>query len=113
MLTKSAKQKGRRAAQEVVDLLRRRLPVEQDDVAVTPSSVPGEDVTLSPKARSLFPYAVEVKNRESINVWQSFDQAKKYERSGLKALLFFRRNKSELMVCMRAEDFMEALCRRN
>ena len=35
----------------------------------------GEDIMLSPKARGVFPYSVECKNQESINVWKSYEQA--------------------------------------
>jgi hypothetical protein len=35
----------------------------------------GEDIMLSAKARNMFPYSVECKNQESLNVWKAFGQA--------------------------------------
>ncbi len=35
----------------------------------------GEDIMLSAKARNMFPYSVECKNQETLNVWKAFEQA--------------------------------------
>lgn len=37
----------------------------------------GADVLLSPAARKLFPFYVEAKNRETINIWKALEQAEK------------------------------------
>ena len=111
MKTSSAKAKGRRACQEVKDLLHKYAPdLKFDDIHVTPSGCTGEDVLLSPVARSLYPFAIEVKNTESINVWKAFQQAQNHSVGrGLKdiPILFFRRNRSNLMVCLEAEEFVK------
>ena len=35
----------------------------------------GEDIMLSTKARVTFPYSLECKNQERINVWKAYEQA--------------------------------------
>ena len=35
----------------------------------------GEDILLSPAARKLFPFSVECKNQEKLNIWSSLEQA--------------------------------------
>lgn len=109
MRTSSAKAKGRRCASDVRDLLLKYSPdFLPDDVSVTPSGVTGEDVFLSPTARNKFNFAIECKNVEAINIWASYAQAETHVRhEGSTPILFFKRNRSELMVCMKAEDFMK------
>lgn len=107
MRTSSCKAKGRRASQEVKDLLLRYSDLEEADIIVTPSGVTGPDLLLSPLAQGYFPFAIEAKNQEKISIWQAIDQAKGHLKKDHEIpLLFFKRNRSELMVCLRAEDFI-------
>lgn len=108
MKTSSAKAKGRRACQEFRELVLDRLPfLLPDDIKVTPSGVTGEDLHLSPAARRVLPFAIEVKNQEKLNIWQSLAQTIRHcGDTKLKPLLAFRRNRSELFVALRAEDFL-------
>lgn len=111
MLTSSAKAKGRRCAVEVKELLEKYAPdLRPGDIEVTSSSVTGRDVKLSPAARELYPLAIECKNTEAINIWAAFKQAETYTKSNEETpIVFFRRNRSELMVCLKAEDFIKAI----
>jgi hypothetical protein len=111
--TSSCKAKGRKACQEVKALLHKFAPDLQDgDIGVTPSGVTGPDLHLSPAAREIYPYATECKNQERIQIWDAYEQAQRH--SGfLKVtdlnipIVFFRRNRSQLMVCLSAEDFLK------
>ena len=109
MRTSSAKAKGRRAVQELQALVLRWFPdLTQRDVRVTPSGSTGEDLQLSQAAAEQFPYAVEVKNVERLNIWQSLLQTTRHAaRVGLEPLLAFRRNRSELWIAVRAEHFFQ------
>jgi hypothetical protein len=103
----SAKAKGRRAQNEVVAVLREFYPDwEEDDVRPAVMGEAGEDVKLSPRARRDFPWTVEVKNVERLNIWEALKQAMGRKHRGL---LFFRRNRSDLYVALRAHDFLEAI----
>lgn len=111
MKTSSCKAKGRRAAAEVKDLLYKYAPdLKPGDIEVTSSSVIGEDLKLSPAARDVFPFVVEVKNQEALNIWAALKQAEGHVKTddGFKVpLLFFRRNRSKLYVAMDAEQFIK------
>jgi hypothetical protein len=109
MRTSSAKAKGRRACQELQTLILRWFPdLSARDVRVTPSGSTGEDIQLSEAGAEAFPYAVEVKNQERLNIWQSLLQTTAHAKKlGLQPLLAFRRNRSELWIAVRAEHFFE------
>lgn len=95
------KAKGRNASLLVRDMILEKFPVlSPDDVIVKPSGVIGEDLYLSPHARSLFPYCVEVKCQEKLNIWDALEQVKQHEKkTGYKGLLIFKRNHTDLYVC--------------
>lgn len=109
MRTSSAKAKGRRACQELQALILRWFPdLSVRDVRVTPSGSTGEDVQLSEAGAKAFPYAVEVKNQERLNIWQSLLQTCQHAtKLKLQPLLAFRRNRSQLWVAVRADHFFE------
>ena len=110
MRTSSAKAKGRRACQDVQTLLYKYAPqLLPGDIEVTSSGVTGEDLKLSPAARQQYPFVIECKNQEKINIWASIDQAKTHVKGDLIPLLFFKRNRSDLMVCLPAEEFFKLL----
>ena len=70
-----AKAKGRRLQQLVVKKLLLLLPgVQPDDIQSRSMGANGEDIMLSPYARSKFPYSVECKNQEKINLWKAWEQ---------------------------------------
>jgi hypothetical protein len=107
--TSSAKAKGRRCSVEVADLLRLYAPdLRHDDLWITPSGVCGRDVCLSPAAQEVYPLAIECKNVEKLNVWEAYAQAEAHARgSDDYPIVFFKRNRSRLMVCLDAEHFMK------
>lgn len=111
MKTKSAKAKGRRAASEFQQMILKTFPqLHEDDVRVTPSGVKGEDLQLSPKAREIFPFAVEVKNQERLNIWDALEQSKSHvKENASKSILVFKRNKTPFHVCMEIETFIEII----
>ena len=111
MKTKSAKAKGRRAAAELQQILLKTFPdLEESDVRVTPSGVHGEDLQLSPKAREIFPFSVEVKNKERLNVWDALDQSKTHSAQlNAKPIMVFRRNRTPFHVCMEIDTFLELI----
>jgi hypothetical protein len=56
--------------------------LEADDVRSTAMGQSGEDVQLSPAARKVLPYQIEVKNKAKSQIHTYYDQAKshgKYE----------------------------------
>lgn len=68
----------------------------------------GEDILLSPLARKNFPYSVECKNVEKLNVWTAYEQAS--ENSGkFEPILFMKKNRKKALAVMDAEHFFKLL----
>lgn len=114
MKTSSAKAKGRRCAQETKDLLLKFAPhLSADDILVTSSGVTGEDLIFSPKAREVYNFVIENKNVEALNIWKAYEQATSHKnaRPDATPVLFFKRNRTPLLVCLNAEDFLKLLKR--
>ena len=109
MKTSSAKAKGRRLQQKVRDLLLETFTeLEPDDIRSTSMGVSGEDLQLSPAARKLIPFAIECKNQEKLNVWDSLKQAE--ENSGdYDPVLIFKRNRSKIYATLQLDDLMRLL----
>ena len=108
MKTHSAKNKGRRLQQQVARDIAEALCLEADDVRSTSMGASGADVLLSPKAKSVFPYYVECKNQERLNVWSALEQAEAGSKdSGLTPLVVFKRNRSKAYAVVEWNDFLE------
>lgn len=101
----SAKAKGRKLQQETRDAVRAAFPqLEEGDVRSNPMGAPGPDLLLSPAALRLFPFDVECKNQEGINIWSALAQC--LRDSGRTPLLVFRRNNTKPYAALPFDDFM-------
>lgn len=109
MKPSSAKNKGRVLQQWVRDLILESWDdLEEDDVRSTSMGAGGEDVQLSPAARRHFPFSVECKNVEKLNVWNAYEQAA--ANSGKhEPLLVMKKNRKKPLVVLDAEAFMDLL----
>ena len=105
MKTQSAKAKGRRLQQWVRDQLIEKLEVHPEDVESRSMGAGGEDLIMARAAREKFPYSVECKNQEKVNVWESYSQAvensKDYE-----PVVVIKRNNHKPLVVVDAEYFV-------
>lgn len=113
MKSKSAKDKGRRAVLELRERLLKGAPeLSEGDVEVKTTSAPGEDLWLSPAARKAYPFVFEVKNVEKLNVWDAIAQADAHALGTPYApALVFKRNRSDMYVAVRLDDFIRLLRR--
>lgn len=103
---RSSKKKGRSAALLVGAMVEAGLGLQPGDVLVKATSQGGVDIHLSPAALQRFPYSIEVKNAESLNVWSAMAQAAANATEGRPAVLFFKRANSPLYVAMAADTFL-------
>ena len=109
MKTRSAKNKGKRLQNDVRDLILETFKeLEPDDVRSTTMGDSGEDILLSPAARKLFPFAVECKNQERLNIWDSLSKAE-WNAGPHIPLLVFKRNRSKTYVAMNIDYLMDLL----
>ena len=75
MKTQSAKAKGRRFQQWVRDKLIESLGIHPEDIESRSMGASGEDLIMARSAREKFPYSVECKNQERLNLWEAYSQA--------------------------------------
>jgi hypothetical protein len=105
MKTQSAKAKGRRLQQWVRDQLIEKLEVHPEDVESRSMGAGGEDLIMARAAREKFPYSVECKNQEKMNVWESYSQAT--DNSGdYEPIVVIKRNNHKPLVVVDAEYFV-------
>ena len=75
MLTSSAKAKGRRLQQWMRSLLIEKLDIHPEDLESRSMGASGDDVVMARAAREKFPFSIECKNVEKLNVWADYEQA--------------------------------------
>ena len=106
MKTSSAKAKGRRLQQWFRDLLIEKLEVHPEDIESRSMGAGGEDLIMARAARAKFPYSIECKNQESVNVWKSYEQAK--ENAGdYEPIVVLKRNNTKPLVLVDADYFVQ------
>ena len=105
MRVQSAKAKGRRLQQWVRTKLIEMLEVHPEDIESRSMGAGGEDIIMARAARQKFPFSVECKNTERLNVWDAYDQAcancGDYE-----PILFIKKNGRKPLVVLDAESFI-------
>ena len=106
MKPQSAKAKGRKLQKWFTELLIERLKLDKDDLESRPMGSQGENIIMGKESRTKFPYSIECKNVERLNVWDAYSQAeancKTYE-----PLVVIKRNRSKPLVVVDAEHFIE------
>ncbi len=75
MKPQSAKAKGRRLQQQFRELLIEELGIHPEDIESRSMGAGGEDLIMARAARQKFPYSIECKNVEKLNVWEAYKQA--------------------------------------
>ena len=106
MRTQSKKAKGRRLQQWVRDILIEKLEVHPEDIESRSMGAGGEDLIMSRSAREKFPYSIECKNQESLNIWKSYEQAQ--QNSGnYEPIVVLKRNNHKPLVIIDAESFVK------
>ncbi len=112
MTPQSAKAKGRKLQQHVRDRLLAFFNKEltPDDIRSTSMGASGEDLLLSQKARTVFPHAIECKNRRRIAVYRDYEQAEEHaEGTPWTPLVVLKENGKAPLVLVDLDYFI-ALC---
>ena len=108
MKTSSAKAKGRRLQQQFMQLLIEKLDIDPEDIESRSMGAHGEDLIMSKAARNKFPYSVECKNQEKLNIWAAWDQAN--GNKGLyEPLVVIKKNGVRPLIVVDAENFLEMI----
>ena len=109
MKPQSAKNKGRIFQQYIRDLILDvfKNVLKKDDVRSTSMGAGGEDILLSPLARSVFPYQVECKSKRDSAAHTMYNQAK--EHGDHEPVVFIKKNNDIALAIIRAEHFLELI----
>tara|TARA_R100000773_G_C4184931_1_gene93121 strand:+ start:408 stop:755 length:348 start_codon:yes stop_codon:yes gene_type:complete len=102
----SAKAKGRRLQQWFRDLLIHKLDIHPDDVESRSMGAGGEDLIMARAARKKFPYSIECKNQEKINIWKSYFQAQENSKD-YEPIVVIKRNNHKPLLLVDAEHFID------
>ena len=109
MKPRSAKNKGKRLQNNVRDLILEKFNIlEEDDVRSITMGDSGEDILLSPAARRLFPFSVECKNQESLNIWSAIEQAENNSGNHI-PLVIFKRNRTKTYAVLEFDKLLKLL----
>ena len=106
MKTQSAKAKGRRFQQWVRDKLIENLNIHPEDIESRSMGAGGEDLIMSRSAREKFPYSIECKNQESLNIWKSYEQAQQ-NCGDYEPIVVIKRNNVKPLVLVDADYFIQ------
>ena len=108
MKTSSAKAKGRRLQQQFMQLLIEKLDIHPEDIESRAMGSGGEDLIMARAARAKFPYSIECKNQEKLNIWAAWEQAN--GNKGLyEPLVVIKKNGVRPLVVLDAENFLDMI----
>ena len=108
MKNQSGKAKGRRLQQWIAnEILNRFTGLDPDDVTSRSMGCGGEDVLLSPKARGKFPFSIEAKNTERLNLHRAYSQCIDNSKDLHEPLLIVKKNHARPLAVVDAEWFIK------
>jgi hypothetical protein len=89
-------------------LLIEKLDIDPEDIESRSMGAGGEDLIMSKAARNKFPYSVECKNQERLNIWTAWDQAR--NNSGIyDPIVVIKKNGVQPLVVLDAENFLDMI----
>lgn len=107
--TSSRKAKGRRLQDHVRQAILEAFPeLEEGDIKCAIMGESGQDIHLSPAARKKFPFSVECKNTERLNIWSAIKQAESHSDTGT-PLVVFKRNRSKTYAVLELDALLKIL----
>ena len=102
----SAKAKGRKLQQWFTNKLVEILKLDAEDLESRPMGSQGEDIIMGKQSRDKFPYSIECKNQEAVNLWKAYAQAEE-NCKGYEPLVVLKRNRRKPLVLLEAEYFIK------
>ena len=106
MKPQSAKAKGRRLQQQFRELLIEELGIHPEDIESRSMGAGGEDLIMARAAREKFPYSIECKNVEKLNVWEAYKQAEENSKD-YEPVVVMKKNNHKTLVVLDAEFFVK------
>ena len=106
MKPQSAKAKGRRLQQQFRELQIEELGIHPEDIESRSMGAGGEDLIMARAARQKFPYSIECKNVEKLNVWEAYKQAEENSKD-YEPVVVMKKNNHKTLVVIDAEHFVK------
>lgn len=106
----SRKAKGRNLQKQIVKMFEEQFPELEGNLFSRSMGASGTDVYFSRDFENRFPYSIEAKCQESINIWESLEQAK--ANASLISpipLLIFKRAHSDIYVTLPFTNFLQII----
>jgi len=89
-----------------MQLLIEKLDIDPEDIESRSMGAAGEDLIMSKAARDKFPYSIECKNQERLNIWQAWEQANN-NKGIYEPMLVIKKNGTSPLVVLNAEIFLD------
>ena len=89
-----------------MQLLIEDLDIDPEDIESRSMGAGGEDLIMSKAARNKFPFSIECKNQERMNIWSAWEQAVN-NRGIYEPLVVIKKNGVNPLVVLDAKVFME------
>ncbi len=103
---KISEAKGRRLQQQFRELLIEELGIHPEDIESRSMGAGGEDLIMARAAREKFPYSIECKNVEKLNVWEAYKQAEENSKD-YEPVVVMKKNNHKTLVVLDAEHFVK------
>jgi hypothetical protein len=87
-------------------MLVEHLNADEEDLESRPMGSSGEDIIMGKQTRQIFPYSVECKNQEKVNIWSAMEQAESNCKS-YEPLVVIKKNGKKPLAVIDAEYFVE------
>ena len=108
MKPSSCKAKGRALQDWMRVKLIEEFDMYEEDIKTAVMGESGEDIKMARAAREKFPFSIECKNVEKLNVWEAYEQAK--ENSGkYEPIVVMKKNRKKPLVVIDAESFIKLM----
>ncbi len=108
MKPQSCKAKGRNLQKWVRDQLIEQLDIHPEDIESRSMGAGGEDLIMARAARQKFPFSIECKNVEKLNVWEAYEQAK-VNAGTYEPIVVMKKNHKKPLVVIDAETFIKLI----
>jgi len=110
MKTSSAKAKGRRLQDYVVETLYGKYKMlREGDIKPAIMGESGIDIKLSPSAEDEIPFDIECKNVEKLSIWSAIEQAESNVKDDRIPMVIFSRNRSKKYAVIEWKKLLEIL----
>jgi hypothetical protein len=111
MKTSSAKAKGRRLQKFVAELIQSIFELDEDDVVSRPMGSPGEDIMLSPHARSKIPHSIECKSWRRYPGLNALKQARENSKGYLPSVVWkpYGKPLEDTVIFFNLKEYLEFL----